>query len=297
MGGINRGPDAVAGAGSNTVTSAPSTSKGGLGYFGTNTAMMVGSGGTVAANANPGNQTLTTALDAVYGPSNNSCPGIWIFLPTGALGAGQTGGAFYWHTMSSTTVGTVANLAYVPVGGAAPSATATVVNSLDAPTAAQVTAAGNATGSGSAWAAPTTAVAGPVYGLAGGNVGPSGSMNLEGLTQTANNSAGAKTVRFVFSTAVTLASPVIAAVQSMTTALSAFLSDAFAMWCGQNANATGAQGTTGVTTCMKFVTVGSVPSFNTLDESVTLYAGITLQVAVATDWTIIQGHAITVFQQ
>jgi hypothetical protein len=95
-------------------------------YYGGNMAMGIGSGGTVAANNNVGNQTLTTALDAVYGPTNNGCPGIWIYLPSTALAAPNNVAGWYWHVMTSTTVGTVYAIGFTP-GVATPAGTAALV--------------------------------------------------------------------------------------------------------------------------------------------------------------------------
>src|SRR5258708_29587566 len=83
-------------------------------YYGGNTAMMIGNSGTVAANNLVGNITLGTALDAVYGPTNNGCPGIWLYLPATALAAPNNVAGWYWCVMSTTTVGTAYAIGFVP---------------------------------------------------------------------------------------------------------------------------------------------------------------------------------------
>ena len=265
-------------------------------YYAGNVPMMVGSGGTVLASATAGNLTLTTALDAVYGPTNNGQAGIWIYFPAGALAAPNATAGWYWCVMTSTTVGTVyavqplnggvAQIG-VPASESGPYVAATpTVNQNWAPPV--VTASQIAVGSGAGYTGVTTAVAGPCYQMLGGTLQGSGSVVWEGVI-TANNSAGAKTARGVLSAAAALTSPVVAIAQALTTGLSALIARTFAMWTGF-----GSTGSTGqLTTALKFVTPGSVPTFATLDNSATSYVGATLQVATATDWLILQGHYIT----
>jgi hypothetical protein len=310
-------------------------------YLGSNAAMMIGDSGTVAANANVGNLVLGTALDAVYGPTNNGCPGIWIFLPATALAAPNNVAGWYWCVMSSTTVGTAYAISFSPgvasqlgtaaavAAGAAtpayppgilvaqqaggtgfvfsptqPSGTlaslpagqqnATLVPAFpDPPPPALVVAANIATGTGAGYTGATTEQAAASYQLQGGAVGPAGSAIFEGVI-SAFNSAGAKTARGRVHSAATLAGGTAVVTQALTTGISALIARTVAMWDGHQAGTT-----SGTTNAGKFVTAGSVPTFFTLDESggaagtTPMYAGITLQVAVATDWLILQGHYLT----
>jgi hypothetical protein len=265
-------------------------------YYGDNIPKMIGNSGTVLASATLGNLTLGTALDAVYGPTNNTCPGIWLYLPATALAAPNNVAGWYWAVMSSTTVGTVytaqpanggvAQLG-VPASESGPYSAATPTYSLcwSPPLSSSLAIA---TGTGAGYTGVTAATAGPAYQMQGGTLQGSASVIFEGIV-TANNSAGAKTARGVLSAAAALTSPVIAIAQAITTGVSALVARTFAMWEGL-----GSTGSTGqATTCLRFVTVGSTPTFATLDNSGTTYTGFTMQVAVATDWLILQSQYIT----
>jgi hypothetical protein len=312
-------------------------------YLGSNAAMMIGNSGTVAANNNVGNITLGTALDAVYGPSNNGCPGIWLYLPSTALAAPNNVAGWYWAVMTSTTVGTVYGIGFSP-GGAAPDGTASAaaagilspsyppgitlnqvaggqafiqqvtspgssatnpsgppVNALlvpyfpDPPPPSMVVAANIATGTGSGYTGVTTEQAAVSYQMQGGAVGPAGSLVFEGITSN-NNSAGAKTTKAKMGSNANLtsSSPATVVSSAPTTAVSTVLTRTYAMFDGHTPGTP-----SGTTNAGKFVTAGSAPTFFTLDESggaagtTPFYAGFTVQVAVATDWTILQGHLIT----
>jgi hypothetical protein len=313
-------------------------------YYGGNTAMMIGNSGTVAANSNVGNITLGTALDAIYGPSNNQCPGIWLYLPSTALAAPNNVAGWYWAVMTSTTVGTVYGIGFSPgtgvnAGTAAMVGAGALTNNYppgmtlnqvagsqsfesspttgsfpgtqvlggvnqgfivpsfpDAPPPSLVVAANIATGSGAGYTGVTTEQAAASYQLQGGSVGPAGSMVFEGVV-SANNSAGAKTAKGKVGSAANLtsSSPATVVSQALTTGVSALIARTFAMWDGHLAGQP-----SGTTNSGKFVTAGSTPTFFTLDESggaagtTPMYAGVTLTVAVATDWAILQGHYISV---
>jgi hypothetical protein len=254
-------------------------------YYGNNQPMMVGSGGTVAASATVGNLTLTTALDAIYGPTNNNVPGIWLYLPSTALAAPLNVAGWYWAVMTSTTVGTVYTAQPLNGGVASP-------NYLPAPVIANVSgqvltnpwatpsgALAIATGSGAGYTGVTSAVPASVYQVLGGFLSSTGSVSFAGSI-TGNNSAGAKTLRGVLSTAATLASPTIVATTAITTGLSALLTVGTLLMAGAN-------------NAWRYITVGSTPTFGSTDLSVTEYVGTTLQVAVATDWAIQQSSYIT----
>lgn len=296
MGALAPTPETQYGTANQICSADPLSATDSPAYYADNIPKMVGNSGTVLASATVGNITLGTALDAVYGPTNNNCPGIWAYLPATALASPYNVAGWYWLVMSTTTVGTV--YAVQPLNGGVAQLGVPAAESgayvAATPTYAQcwappvVTAANIATGSGSGYTGVTTAVAGPSYQMQGGTIQGSGSVSFEGI-QTSNNSAGAKTARGVLSAAAALTSPVIAVAAAMTTGISQLIARTFAMW--EGAASTGAANQ--ATTCLRFVTAGSVPTFATLDNSGTTYVGVTLQVAVATDWTILQGHYIT----
>jgi hypothetical protein len=337
-------PQTAPGVGGQVSSQDPLGTRDSPAYYADNTAMMIGNSGTVAANNNVGNITLGTALDAVYGPSNNGCPGIWLYLPSTALASPNNVAGWYWAVMTSTTVGTVYGIGFTPgvavyqgtaamvgagalvnnyppgitlnqvagsqsfesspTGGSFPGTLAMggvpqgflVPSFPDAPPPSMVVAANIATGTGSGYTGVTTEQAAASYQLQGGAVGPAGSMCFEGVV-SATNSAGAKNARGKVGSAANLtsSSPATVVNQSLTTGVSAIIAKTFVMWDGHPANTP-----SGTTNSGKFVTAGSTPTFFTLDESggasgtTPMYVGVTLQVAVATDWAILQGHYITV---
>lgn len=61
--------------------------------------------GSITSNGTDSIITLGTALSEIYGPTGVS-PGIYLYLPAGALYAGSPAGC-YWSVFTSTTVGTV----------------------------------------------------------------------------------------------------------------------------------------------------------------------------------------------
>ena len=290
MGSVSPPVATTAGLADSVVSTIPEIATGSPAYCQTATPRMVGNSGTAAANANVGNLTLGTALDAIYGPTNNNCPGIWIYLPSTALAAPNNVAGWYWAVMTSTTVGTV--YAAQPVnggvsvvdtpapesGGSPGVAIAAVVNPFAPPTAPLTIA----TGSGNAYTGVTTAIPGAVYACPGGSVQPSGSIDFTGVA-SANNSAGAKTHRGVISAASALSSPAVVASNALTTGVSAVMTAVAALWLG-------------VSNAWRFITAGSTPTFSSIDASATIYVGETLQVAVATDWLIAQQFRAVVNQ-
>ena len=284
MGSVASPPNTLVGSGNDVISIDVQGCTDSPCYYGNNQPMMVGSGGTVLASATIGNLTLTTALDAIYGPTNNNVPGIWIYLPSTALAAPLNVAGWYWAVMTSTTVGTVyaaqplnggvATPAYLPAPVISNVAGQVLTNPWAPPVSPTI-----ATGSGAGYTGVTTAVPTSVYQVLGGFLSSTGSASFTGSI-TGNNSAGAKTIRGVLSTAATLASPTIVATTAITTGLSALLAVGTMLMAGAN-------------NAWRYITVGSTPTFGSTDLSLTEYVGTTLQVAVATDWAIQQSSYIT----
>jgi hypothetical protein len=274
-------------------------------YFQVAAPMMVGNSGTVAASATLGNLTLGTALDAVYGPTNNNCPGIWIYLPATALAAPNNVAGWYWCVMSSTTVGTVyavqplnGGVSQVAVSGTqlgatnpfSPGGQAGYSYNWAAPqVVAPATALPIAVGTGVGYTAPTTAIPAAVFQFPGGTISSTGTLQFNGIV-SAFNSAGAKTLRGVVAanaglstTATTVGSQAITVGISSTATLGQILMNGQTSAAGNEAS-------------WRYVPAGAVPSFGLLDFSLTQYLGFTMQVAVATDWLIAHLQNMTISQ-
>jgi hypothetical protein len=302
MGTVAAPPSTVAGPGNQVISTDPLLNTDSPAYFQSNIPVMIGNSGTVAANANLGNLTLGTALDAVYGPTNNNCPGIWLYLPSTALAAPYNVAGWYWAVMTSTTVGTV--YTSQPLNGglsqaAIPSTQLAATNPFS--TGAQTGYSFNfapptgtltiATGSGSGYTGVTTATPASVYALPGGTLAPTGSLQFNGTT-SANNSAGAKTLRGVVASAATLATGnVTIGSQALTTGISATGALGQVLM-----NGTTSTLLTPLENSWRYVAAGSAPAFGSLDFSGTVYAGFTMQVAVATDWLIAHLQNMTISQ-
>lgn len=269
-------------------------------YFQVSAPLMIGSGGTVAASATLGNLTLTTALDAIYGPTNNNCPGIWLYLPATALAAPFNVAGWYWAVMTSTTVGTVYT-SQPPNGGVSQSALPGTALGAANPFSAGAQAGYSfnwqpptgaltiATGSGSGYTGVTAATPAAVFQFPGGTINGTGSLQFNGTT-SANNSAGAKTLRGVVAnnaalttTATTIGSLALTTGISSTATLGQILMNGFSSAAGNEAS-------------WRYVAAGSAPAFGQLDFSLQQYVGFTLQVAVATDWLIAHLQNLTISQ-
>jgi len=273
------------------VTDSPS-------YFQVAADLGVAPSGTVAASATLGNVTLGTALDAVYGPTNNNCPGIWLYLPATALAAPYNVAGWYWCVMSSTTVGTVYGvsplnggvsqnaISSTQLGSANPFSPGSQVGYSYCWAPPTVVSTQIATGSGAGYTGVTTAVPGPVFQLQGSTVTATGSLSFSAAV-SATNSAGAKTVRAVVaSNALLTTGAVTVGTQALTTGVSvnSLLGQLF-----MNGS---------VTNSWRYIsgTGGAVPGFGSLDMSLTQYVGHTFQLATATDWVIAHLTNITVSQ-
>jgi hypothetical protein len=290
MAGIAPPVATIPGVASGTIDSSPSICTDTPAYCSTNIPIMVGNSGTVLASATLGNLTLGTALDAIYGPTNNNCPGIWVNMPSTALAAPNNVAGVYWCVMTSTTVGTVytaqpanAGVAQVFIaasqsGAAGAVAQVQVVSPLTPPTGTLTIA----TGTGSGYTAAITALPAIAFACQGGTVQPTGAISFTGV-HSAFNSAGAKTLRGVVSAAALLTTPAVVASSALTTGVSAVMTAVSALWLGASNS-------------WRFVTAGSVPTFSVLDASGTLYIGATQQVAVATDWDIMHSFQATINQ-
>lgn len=249
---------------------------------------LAGNSGTAAANSNPGNLTLGTALDAIYGPTNNNCPGIWIFLPSTALAAPFNVAGWYWAVMTSTTVGTIytaqplnGGLLALAVAASTSGAYTVAVQGYPYPWLPPTAPLTVATGAG-AYTAPTTATASIAVTMLGGSATATSAISFTGVA-SANNTAGAKTQRAVLSAAAALTSPAVVATLALTTGVSGVMTAVQALWAG-------------ATNSWRFLTAGATPTFSSFDNSTTIYAGETLQVAVATDWIIGQHFAMQINQ-
>jgi hypothetical protein len=290
MGAISPPVATIPGVATGSIDSSPSIATDTPAYCSTNIPILAGNSGTVLASATVGNLTLGTALDAVYGPTNNNCPGIWLNLPSTALAAPNNVAGVYWAVMTSTTVGTVytaqptnAGVAqvFIAASQSGPSGAANqvaVTSPLSPPTGTLTIA----TGSGAGYTAATTALPVISFACQGGTVQPTGAVGFTGVA-SAFNSAGAKTLRGVVSAAATLTSPAVVASAAMTTGISAVMTAVQALLLG-------------VANSWRWVPVGSVPSFSSIDTSGTFYVGATLQVAVATDWIIMHSFQATINQ-
>jgi hypothetical protein len=288
MGSVAPLPATVAGLGNQVASMDPLLNTDSPAYFQNCVPLVIGNSGTVAASATLGNLTLGTALDAIYGPTNNNCPGIWLYLPSTALASPNNVAGWYWAVMSSTTVGTV--YAASPLNGGVSQVAGSQVNPFTPPIQNAVTfpfappvGASIATGSGSGYTGVTAETPGPVYMFPGGTVSPTGSLSFAAV-ESNNNSAGAKTIRGKVATAATLATGAVTiASVAATTAVSATLPNNQILMLGASNS-------------WRYVVAGSAPVFGLTDFSATVYTGFSLQVAVATDWVILQLGNMTISQ-
>lgn len=295
-------PATVSGPGNQVASMDPVLNTDSPAYFQNTIPCMIGNSGTVTATATLGNLTLGTALDAIYGPTNNNCPGIWLYLPSTALASPQNVAGWYWAVMTSTTVGTVYT-AQPTNGGLSQVAISSTQLAATNPfsTGAQTGYSFNyapptgtltiATGSGAGYTGVTTATPASVFALPGGTLAPTGSLQFNGTT-SANNSAGAKTLRGVVASAATLATGnVTIGSQALTTGVSANGTLGQILMLGTTSAAA-----TPPENAWRYIAAGSAPAFGLLDFSGTVYAGFTMQVAVATDWLIAHLQNMTISQ-
>jgi len=214
--------------------------------------------GTMAAN---GAVTLGTALNATYSG------GIWLYYPSGAVYSGSAAG-FFWTVMSSTTLGTVYNNTYVPG-----------TNAFDIP--ASPTAVSDA-GPG-AFTGVTSEITALSVTVPGGLMGINGSVGTDNLF-TMNNNANNKILSFKIN-----GSPY--SVSTRTTNTASRESNRF-MNAGivnrQQIYVGGIAFTDGITT----VANPNIVSINT-NANVTLTW--TLQIAVATDFGILNTLRVIVY--
>lgn len=221
--------------------------------------------GTITAG---GAVTLATALDLIYGPTNNNIPGIWLYFPATAFATAPAG--FYFCVMTSTTVGTVYGPAWAPPGGLLPlTGTLTPV-----------------VGSGSAYTQTTaTYVYAPVVELPANLMGVDSTLRATS-TWSNNNSAGAKIVNISLSAASSMSSPSVLVTNSVTTTVSG----------RQQSNIDNAGSPNSQIWIVQsgFGTSASAPSVASLPSSVGLFVGCGLQIAAATDWVISQSLFVEV---
>lgn len=229
-----------------------------------NTPMGVAPTGTVSA---AGVLALGTALDAIYGPTNNNTPGIWLYFPaTGSMTAG-----WYWCVMTSTTAGQVYLPAYSGVG--IPS-----VGSTAAPASG-----------GGAYTGVTSQVYAPVVAVPAGMIQPNGVIRVT-ASFTNFNSAGAKTMTIAASAAQAMSSPAVMATQANTTNTSAREQ-------GQIGNAGVWNSQIVIPAGAGFTAAASTPaSLGVNTQTSPLYIGAGQINAVATDWSICQGVLVELIQ-
>jgi len=219
--------------------------------------------GTLTAG---GALTLGTALDNTYGPSNNNCPGIWLYFPATAFSTLPA--SYYWTVMSSTTLGTVYNIPYT-----APGLFPTITQN-------QANIAGIAIGTGVGYTAPITNITSFSIQLPPNIMGSNGGFRI--TTACCNNgTAGNKTMRALIGNTVALASAtVIGQIVQSTNILMRCIGTSFCKGNPQSqASSVGAGSGVG--------TSGASVAFTSYDfTQQNIYAGVGLQIATATDWLI-----------
>jgi hypothetical protein len=216
--------------------------------------------GTIATN---GTVTLGTALPAIYRDA-------WCFFPAGAVSGDATGGLYYVK-FTSTTVGVV----YVSkVGNATGAATTFIPTDPDAFTTPAIVTGSNA--------AYTQTVGSPIsllnVPIVGGLMGGSGSLRLSSISSN-NNSAGAKILSEQLSNFVFYTQSV-----TITTAIN-------------NTNMLRNRGDQsiqlGYTSAGLGATSGGIV-YGTIDTSTTQALTISAQIAVATDYLLLEGFTLEV---
>lgn len=221
-----------------------------------NVPVILAPNGTIATN---GTVTLGTALPVIYA-------GAWVWFPAGAVVGGAAG--LYWTVFSSTTVGVV-NTNYLAT--------------LNPSQAVIPTAAGAATGSNAAYTQTTAAdIALVTFPVPGGTLGTNGLLR-SAHEVSVTNSAGSKTYNVKFG-GTTIATTAVTTVAQITGAARIRNRGSQAVQVFPNANTGGAQGTS-----------ASAITQAAIDTSATqnlVYSG---NLAVATDFVVIEGLTVEVF--
>lgn len=215
-----------------------------------------GNTGSVAAN---GALTLGTALPQAY-------PDAFMILPAGAAYAGSLAGAYYVQ-FSTTLLGRIFDNKYIP---GVPAAIPASLNPIAAP------------GPG-AYTGVTGLTSGPSVSFPGGTLGPTGFMWMESLWSIFN-SAGTKTPT------ITLGGQTLMAVnqttnQSMLTPVSLWVRGAQAdrQVSFATSNASGAGAAAGVV------------NQSTIDLKLAQTLQLACNVAVATDYVVLEGYTCEIF--
>lgn len=213
--------------------------------------------GTIGNN---GALTLGTALHAVYSG------GIYLYFPANAISAGSAAG-FYWTVMSSTTVGVVYNNVYTP---GSPPAKPT------SNTAFSTTGPGAYTGS-------TAEITASSFTLPGGLLGNFGRL-MSGFAIAANSTASNRTIK------VKLGATTYFFLQVTTFSYLHVPRLCFANRGAGNVNFS--------SNWLSAATANSWPfAHTTADTSVDQTLAITLQLATATDYAILEFAAHEVYPQ
>lgn len=222
--------------------------------------MGIPSSGTITA---AGALTMTTALDIIYGPTNNNIPGIWLYFPATAFATAPAG--WYWCVMTSTTLGTVYAANYVPPLTASIGQSATPI-----------------VGSGSGYTQTVSSLRyAPIVAIPGNSMGPNGSLRVTS-TQSNNNSAGGKSFGMFWSASSTMSSANTLQSLAVTTSTTGRFQAQM-----DNAGATNSQ-IWMQPAVAAFGTTSTPTQASSIDTTQTTYIGIGMNLAVATDWVICQ---------
>lgn len=205
--------------------------------------------------ANNGAITLGTALPTTYANA-------YVFLPASAISAGSATG-WYFAQFSSATLGTVFNNTYV-----------SGTPSIPAPTAFVTTGPGAYTG-------VITLQNAVAINIPGNSMGPNGTIRYA-LTMTVPNNANNKQVNAAYSTL------------AVSTTLVTTNPAASVMRSFSNRGATNSQVTDGGPGMLGPALSGGVPQFATIDSTQTQVFAFQAQLAVATDYIVIERFLIEV---
>lgn len=215
------------------------------------------SSGTIGAN---GALTLTTALPVTY------TQGLYLYYPANSIGAGVAAG-LYWTVMSSTTVGTIFNNVHAgnkPVAPAAPTAFSGTVGGIYVQDLTEITLQN--------------------INITGGSLGVDGQIRMT-VVGSASNNANAKTYRNRFGGSAMMT-------QAITTAnMYRIESHIAANGVSRQKNAASNIAYT------PNVTGPSSVTFTNVNTAVDQSLAHTMQLAVATDFIVIEYIRVEVFNQ
>jgi hypothetical protein len=228
---------------------------------------ILGAGGVPVAVANSsaagiltaGTFTLGTALPRIY-------PAIWLYFPANAVSGDATGGLYYC-VMTSTTAGTCYAGKQGVANGVTTAFQPTVPTTLVA-----------VTGSNAAYTGSTTETNLVNVAIPAGTIGLNGLVRIT-ANWTTNNSAGAKTGKTY------LGASQVGVSSSYTTSTGG--TQMISVRNAGTAAFNSSQVVGGITT--------SAAVYTAVDTSVASYIGFSGTVAVATDFTILEGYTVEVF--